>query len=281
MLMKVEPSQLGSEKKQESILFKYARFVKLIKEAGENEEGEESVSEKIKTYFNENLEIDDYLILEEEAKKIESEIEKGVQSPKFLVISGMNPIIEIVRIFNRAYKIHTTSTIPVGTTDGKVKASTWSEYTAFGYNSGAPSATEDGPYRNNKIFNMWEDAVMDVLSNTKYAPIFAAQTKIEDGSGNIKEGAGVALRQMMLDFLDGDGLAVVADHRVFVAYLEALDLLNGCGGFVGALDIGRGRHGAGERSDGGESEQVGKDGFGHDVTLGFSLSPGEHWVHRK
>jgi hypothetical protein len=206
MLMKVEPSHLGSEKKQESILFKYARFVKLIKEADENEEGEESVSEKIKTYFNENLEIDDYLILEEEAKKIESEIEKGVQSPKFLVIRGMNPIIEIVRIFNRAYKIHTTSTIPVGTTDGKVKASTWSEYTAFGYSSGERSATEDGPYRNNKIFNMWEDAVMDVLSNTKYAPIFAAQTKIEDGSGNIKEGAGVALRQMMLDFLDGDEL---------------------------------------------------------------------------
>lgn len=206
MLMKVEPSQLNPEKKQESILFKYDRFVKLIKEADGNEEGGESVSKKIKTYFKENLEIDDYLILEEEAKKIESEIEKDVQSPKFLVIRGMNPIIEIVRIFNRAYKLHTTSIIPVGTTDGTVKASTWSEYTAFGHSSGKPSATEDGPYRNNKIFNMWEDAVMDVLANTKYAPIFAAQTKIDDGSGNIREGAGVALRQLMLDFLDGDEL---------------------------------------------------------------------------
>jgi len=206
MLMKVEPSQLNPEKKQESILFKYDRFVKLIKEADGNEEGGESVSEKIKTYFKENLEIDDYLVAEEEAKKIETQVQENVKDPKFLVIRGMNPIIEIVRIFNRAYKLHTTSIIPVGTTKGEVKASTWSEYTAFGYSSGEPSATEDGPYRHNKTFNMWEDAVMDVLSNTKYAPIFAAKTKIEDGSGNIKEGAGVALRQMMLDFLDGDEL---------------------------------------------------------------------------
>lgn len=206
MLLEIEPQKLNPEKKQESILFRYDRFIKLIKEADENEEGVESVSEKIKTYFKENLEIDDYLVTEEESKKIETEVQKNAKNPKFLVIRGMNPIIEIVRIFNRAYKLHTTSIIPVGTTDGKVKASTWSEYTAFGYNSGEPSATEDGPYRHNKTFNMWEDAVMDVLANTKYAPIFAAQTKIEDGSGNIKEGAGVALRQMMLDFLDGDEL---------------------------------------------------------------------------
>jgi hypothetical protein len=202
LLMKIDPKELTGEKKQESRVFGYSGFIRLIKEADDAT----STSDKIKEYFNENLDIDAFIIEETEARKIEQEIEDKAKSPKELIIRGMNPIIEIVRIFNRAYKIHTTAIIPVGTTDGKVNAQTWAEYTAFGYSSGEPSATENGPYRNNKIFNQWEQGVFDILADTKYAPIFAVGTKVDDGSGNIKEGAGVALRQLMLDLLDGDNL---------------------------------------------------------------------------
>ena len=201
LLMKIDPKELAGEKKQESQVFRYDGFIRLIKEADET-----ATSDKIKEYFNENLDIDAFIIEEEEVRRIEKEIEDKAKSPKELVIRGMNPIIEIVRIFNRAYKIHTTAVIPVGTTDGKVNAQTWAEYTAFGYSSGEPSATTDGPYRNNKVFNQWEQCVFDILADTKYAPIFAVGTKVDDGSGNIKEGAGVALRQLMLDLLDGDEL---------------------------------------------------------------------------
>ena len=201
LLMKIDPKELTIEKKQESQVFRYDGFIRLIKEADET-----ATSDKIKEYFNENLDIDAFIIEEEEVRRIEKEIEDKAKSPKELVIQGMNPIIEIVRIFNRAYKIHTTAVIPVGTTDGTVNAQTWAEYTAFGYSSGQPSATTDGPYRNNKVFNQWEQGVFDILADTKYAPIFAVGTKVDDGSGNIKEGAGVALRQLMLDLLDGDEL---------------------------------------------------------------------------
>jgi len=200
-LMKIDPKELTIEKKQESQVFRYDGFIRLIKEADEA-----ATSDKIKEYFNENLDIDAFIIEEEEVRRIEQEIEDKAKSPKELVIRGMNPIIEIVRIFNRAYKIHTTAVIPVGTTDGTVNPQTWAEYTAFGYSSGEPSATTDGPYRNNKVFNQWEQGVFDILADTKYAPIFAVGTKVDDGSGNIKEGAGVALRQLMLDLLDGDEL---------------------------------------------------------------------------
>jgi hypothetical protein len=47
---------------------------------------------------------------------------------------------------------------------------------------------------------------MDVLGNTKYSPVFAKETVLDDGAGNVREGAGVALRQLMTDLLDGDNL---------------------------------------------------------------------------
>ena len=36
--------------------------------------------------------------------------------------------------------------------------------------------------------------------------MFSKETILDDGSGNVKQGAGVALRQLMLDLLDGDEL---------------------------------------------------------------------------
>lgn len=223
-LKKIDPEELKEVvKKQESKLLKYDSYLTLIREAegddaqvkgdeaqaqGENKEDKSTeISKEIKEYFDENLDFDAFLLSEEEVKEVEEKVEDASKKQgKSIVINGMNPIIEIVRLFNRAYKLHTTDVIPGARTDGAVDRLTYNEYTAFGSSSGAPSATEHGPYRHKKTFNIWEDAVFDILADTRFSPVFAKETVLDDGGGNVREGAGVALRQLMTDLLDGDNL---------------------------------------------------------------------------
>jgi hypothetical protein len=224
-LKKIDPEELKEVvKKQESKLLKYDSYLTLIREAegddaqvkgdeaqaqgGNKEDKSAQISKEIKEYFDKELDFEDFLLTEEEALKTEKEIEQD-QDPKankIIVINGMNPIIEIVRLFNRAYKLHTTDVIPGGRTDGAVDRLTYNEYKAFGSTSGAPSATEHGPYRHKKTFNKFEEAVFDIFADTRFGPVFSKETILDDGSGNVKQGAGVALRQLMLDLLDGDEL---------------------------------------------------------------------------
>lgn len=216
-LKKIDPEELKEVvKKQESKLLKYDSYLTLIREAegdeaqaqGENKEDKSAeISKEIKEYFDENLDFDAFLLSEEEVKVVEEKVEDASKEQgKSIVINGMNPIIEIVRLFNRAYKLHTTDVIPGARTDGAVDRLTYNEYTTFGSSSGAPSATEHGPYRHKKTFNIWEDAVFDILADTRFSPVFAKETVLDDGGGNVREGAGVALRQLMTDLLDGDNL---------------------------------------------------------------------------
>jgi hypothetical protein len=216
-LKKIDPEELKEVvKKQESKLLKYDSYLTLIREAegdeaqaqGENKEDKSAeISKEIKEYFDENLDFDAFLLSEEEVKEVEEKVEDASEKQgKSIVINGMNPIIEIVRLFNRAYKLHTTDVIPGARTDGAVDRLTYNEYTTFGSSSGAPSATEHGPYRHKKTFNIWEDAVFDILADTRFSPVFAKETVLDDGGGNVREGAGVALRQLMTDLLDGDNL---------------------------------------------------------------------------
>ena len=216
-LKKIDPEELKEVvKKQESKLLKYDSYLTLIREAegdeaqaqGENKEDKSTeISKEIKEYFDENLDFDAFLLSEEEVKEVEEKVEDASKKQgKSIVINGMNPIVEIVRLFNRAYKLHTTDAIPGARTDGAVDRLTYNEYTKFGSSSGNPSATEHGPYRHKKTFNIWEDAVFDILADTRFSPVFAKETVLDDGGGNVREGAGVALRQLMTDLLDGDNL---------------------------------------------------------------------------
>ena len=230
-LKKIDPEELKEVvKKQESKLLKYDSYLTLIREAegdeaqvkgdeaqaqgGNKEDKSAQISKEIKEYFDKELDFEDFLLTEEEALKTEQEIEQDQdpKSNKIIVINGMNPIMEIVRLFNRAYKLHTTDVIPGGRTDGAVDRLTYNEYKAFGGGSGDISATEHGPYRHKKTFNKFEDAVFDILADTRFGPVFSKETILDDGSGNIKEGAGVALRQFMLDLLDGDELYKSSDR---------------------------------------------------------------------
>ena len=187
-----------------------------------------TIPERIEDFFDRNCKtVKDYVIDRTEADKIKNNIEELSKDPNNVVINGMDPIIEIIRLFNRAYKIFTVSTI-TKRSNGTVDPRTFGEYTSFGgQQSGGQLNGWSGPYRNNKIFNIWEDAVLKILGDKKYEPIFKAKmilgkttesnrtektgdkdtitndktTKYEE-----KEGAGAKLRKFMNDILDGEAL---------------------------------------------------------------------------
>lgn len=147
-------------------------------------------------------------------------VEDNIKNSKELVmngtkvkhlIDGIDPIIEIVRIFNRAYKIHTTQTIPGARSGGKVTNRKMAEYTYIGKGSeprindrGSGFHAGIGPYRNNVLFNKWENAVTSILSDSKYQELFNKNTIIKVGDADPRDG------QVLLKFInslnDGDRL---------------------------------------------------------------------------
>lgn len=161
--------------------------------------------EKIKEYFEANVNYKIWMVEESEFKTIETDIENESKDNKELIINGIDPIIEILKLFNRAYKLHTTNNIPGGRSGGAVSRSVYNEYTPFGQNSSGQSGISDGPYRNNKIFNVWEDAVLDIMKQRKYQPIFSKETKIRIGNQLIK-GAGSTFKKLITGLLDTETL---------------------------------------------------------------------------
>lgn len=141
-----------------------------------------------------------YDILCEELVKIKDESEGG----DGLIIDGMDPVIGILKCFNRAYKLYTVPVIPGGRTKGAIDRSTFSEYDSFGSSSGEMNAY-NGPFRHKKTYNMWESAVLDIMRDRQFQPIFNAGTKLRVGNV-MKPGAGTALRQFMTDIMDGSTL---------------------------------------------------------------------------
>jgi hypothetical protein len=218
----------------EKLIFSYSDFIKKIneesdlvggtdmtkgfKETGEKEtveketESQEEAEEdnKILAWWKKNMKIDKWLGTKEEVKELKDDCDKKLEeTQESCTIYGIDPIIEIVKCFNRAYKIHTTQVIPTGRGGGKVSNSVFMEYTCFGNGSPANAGSGGGPYRNNVIFNKWEKAVLDIMGDSKYKPVFDKGTKIikKEGSENKKiDGVGLNLVKFMNRLLDGDEL---------------------------------------------------------------------------
>lgn len=164
-----------------------------------------NIINKIQDYWSKKMDLKSWVLEETEVEKIRENLEKQLAVKKdSYKIMGIDPIINILKLFNRAYKLHTTDVIPGGRSDGAVDRYTYNEYTAFGSGS-TPNAISNGPYRHKKTFNMWEDAVLDIMADRKYQPIFDPKTQVIVGD-KVKEGGGTALRKMMTDLLDGDNL---------------------------------------------------------------------------
>lgn len=215
----VDPTKL----KKESKLFRYFDF---INEAEENEEvtespeedetvttnkGEEvsdpvkkTTAQEIKDYWNENINIKNYVMTRTEVERTQIALEKA--SKNNIVIQGLDPIIEIVKVFNRAYKLHTTQVIPTGRSGGRVSNKTFREYTTFGDGSPDSAGFRGGPYRNNAIFDQWENAVQEIKKQTRFQKIFRQETTLKTEEGNVIKDAGKNLLKFMNDMLDGDTL---------------------------------------------------------------------------
>jgi hypothetical protein len=164
-----------------------------------------NIINKIQDYWSKKMDLKAWVLDETEVEKIRENLEVQLATKKdSYKIRGIDPIINILKLFNRAYKLHTTDVIPGGRSDGAVDRYTYNEYTAFGSGS-TPNAISNGPYRHKKTFNMWEDAVLDIFADRKYQPIFDPKTEVIVGD-KVKEGGGTALRKMMTDLLDGDNL---------------------------------------------------------------------------
>lgn len=151
-----------------------------------------------------------YILTTKEVQKLKIEFEKFEETKSESLIinggsSGIDPIISIVKIFNRAYKLHTVPVIPGGRSGGKVSNQTFREYTSFGGGNPTNAGESGGPYRNNKVFNKWESAVLDIMRDRKYQPIFNKETALFVG-GKKKKGVGTALNRFINDLLDGDTL---------------------------------------------------------------------------
>ena len=188
-----------SEKKVESFISSYSKFISI-------NELTNPVGVVKTNHFYENFDLDKWEVKDEDRKYIEDKLSQV--GKKSIIIRGTGPILEVVRFFNRAYKIHTRNAIPFSNrTDGKINVMTMNQWTSLGsgssYSKDGMTGTGDGPYRNNKLFNMWENSVYDVFK--EYEEVFDKGTTLIIGDRK-KLDAGKALREFMLDMLDGDKL---------------------------------------------------------------------------
>ena len=196
-------------------LLKFDRFMSYIKEAEEpvtpeetpestENQGSTSASdprssmsrvERIQDYFERKCRnVKDYTMDKTEFEKVRANFEKLEKDKDGFIIDGYDPIIEILKLFNRAYKLYMEKFI--SKRSNGAGATTAAEYTSFG---------ENGPYRNDKIFDVWENAVLDIMKDRKYEFIFDKKTNLRVGN-EIRPNGGANLRKFMTDMLDGDSL---------------------------------------------------------------------------
>ena len=207
------PKKVEATKENKTIIKSYSEYIK------ESENNEEVVAapetpdmyKRIGDWIQKKIDIDEYAIEKTKIKQLEQKIELLSKNKNSVIIDGHHSIFEIVKLFNRAYKIYTVRTI-TSRTDGKVSPLVYNKYTAYN-DSGTINGWNNGPYRNNAIFNQWDNAVLGIFQ--KYPEIFSKNTKIRlpkvsnpesDADYEIVEKAGENLKKFMTELLDGNKL---------------------------------------------------------------------------
>jgi hypothetical protein len=173
--VKTEKDQKDAKEEKptpESVLNSYSKFVNLILEKNAN-------PKEIQDKFNElfTQEVVDKLVPNQE--KITELMKTGKNPGGKYIIRDTDPIISIIRLFQRAYRLHTPGAIPSGRKDGKVSVSVFNEYENMGDSNGSPSSPGGGPYRNISLFDSWRSGVEKILADSKYRPIFSEETEFE------------------------------------------------------------------------------------------------------
>ncbi len=157
-------------------IFRYSNFIK-INEAVDYD----AISDEFERIFNDDVK-EQFKLTEETQNKLK----ELVKSRDSIVITNSDSIMEIVRLFNRAWRIHTPGRIPSGRTGGKVSMSVFQEYENLGEGSGSPEEPGAGPYRNIELFEKWNESVLSILGDTKYrTTIFSDDAKFVFVSGEV------------------------------------------------------------------------------------------------
>jgi len=177
----------------------------------EKKVGVEVTTEEMKSKFEEIFTQDviaEFTITKEKV----TEFKKYERSPK-LVMRNPDHIIEIVRLFKRAYRLHTTSVIPSGRTGGKVSNRVFREYENLGSNSGgSPEQPGPGPWRNVKLYDQWENAVMDILADNRYkTTIFSDECEFHFESDGSTVKSGKKSGKILLNFIT----KLLADSKMY------------------------------------------------------------------
>ena len=191
----------------------------------QGEDGDQS--KKILEFFNKTcVEVRAFTATDEEIAKLKEEL-AAKEKEGGSVIMSMDPIIEIMKLFIKAYKLYTVQTITKRSE--KVDTNTLSEYTSFGGNSsGDGDSGRNGPYRNNKLFDAWEEGVNDIRKNRKYQVFFTKNAKLrlptvpnpnpaKADDWEIKDDAGIKFNKFINDLLDGEKLYKSGTDRGKVA----------------------------------------------------------------
>jgi hypothetical protein len=179
----------------------------------------ESVTQRIITYYDKKVNYNKWKI---ENKEIVTQIDKELENVTINKLP-IDPIIEIVKLINRAYKIHTVEMIPSGRKGGKVSNRTYQEYEYVGEGGGGPRPASDGgvepgfgPFRNKSLFNQFESNLLNIIKDKRFESLFKEDVKIEGGT---KPGDGKILLKFINQILDGQTLYKKgAQSRFFQEY---------------------------------------------------------------
>lgn len=240
------PTEPKTEPKVESMIYRYSQFIKEAEETPVSKEPSkepsgESVREIFYRIFSTDY-LDKWVITEETAKRLEIEMDKA-NTLKSITINGVDPIVEIVKIFNRAWKIHTVDVIPSGRTGEKVSSRTKRDYYYMGTGT-EPAGAEaggKGPWRVRTVYDKWESAVLDIIKDSKYQVIFNKDTTVKVGEADTrvnvdkegKEGGGRALLKFMNSMLDGDDLYKPGAQAAFINQYFGIQVKDESLGYTG------------------------------------------------
>ena len=255
------------DKKEEGVLLSYYSFLNSInedivdyndagepitdKKDGDKKDGDkkdggsllvgptrETLFTKIKDFWDKNVDFSQWVLEKSEIDKVRILLEKKMASNKDSIdIMNIDPVLDVVRCFNRAYKLHTTQVIPGNREGGVVSNIVFREYESFGGGTPENAAKSGGPYRNRKVFNEWEDSVLKLMGNRDYQKIFNIGTKLRVGDDYIEK-AGANLRKFMNDLLDGDDLYKGGDGKGQGAQAKFLDKYFGYTGDASSVHFG-------------------------------------------
>lgn len=169
-----------------------------------NNKVEVSVEDNKVTIIYNNEVVNKDELIEQSNKESIDEIQQKVNNldvedkvKEYIKVANID-FLEIVRIFNRAYKIIVKNSIPSFREGGKVnttRANNWERLDGSGFD---PSHPGGGPFRNKKLHMAWNDSVLKVMKNNN--EILKNARIVDDNGKPVK--AQYPITKFMTDCLD-------------------------------------------------------------------------------